>query len=75
MYTKYESFKISRCKRILQSIIEGEFYSPLPPKKTPWPDSPSELYGPSDRHLSAKLVPTFCGYKVPRGQRDRSLRL
>jgi hypothetical protein len=25
--------------------------------------------------LSAKLVPTFCGYRVPRGQRDGSLRL
>jgi hypothetical protein len=25
----------------------------------PWPESASELYRPSDRHLSAKLVPTF----------------
>jgi hypothetical protein len=25
---------------------------------TPWPESASKLYGPSDRHL-AKLVPTF----------------
>jgi hypothetical protein len=30
-------------------------------KKTPWPQSASELYRPSDRRLSAKLVPTFCG--------------
>jgi hypothetical protein len=27
--------------------------------KTPWPESGSELYRPSDRRLSAKLVPTF----------------
>jgi hypothetical protein len=27
--------------------------------KTPWPQSASELYRPSDRSLSAKLVPTF----------------
>jgi hypothetical protein len=26
-----------------------------------------------DRRLSAKLVPTFCGYRVPHGQRDGSL--
>jgi hypothetical protein len=28
-------------------------------KKTPWPQSASELYRPSDRRLFAKLVPTF----------------
>jgi hypothetical protein len=28
-------------------------------KRTPWPWSASELYRPSDRRLSAKLVPTF----------------
>jgi hypothetical protein len=34
--------------------------------KTPWPESASELYRPSDRCLSAKLVPTFAdrGYRV-----------
>jgi hypothetical protein len=26
---------------------------------SPWPESVSELYRPSDCHLSAKLVPTF----------------
>jgi hypothetical protein len=26
---------------------------------TPWPQSASELYRPSDRRLLAKLVPTF----------------
>jgi hypothetical protein len=28
-------------------------------KKTPWSESANELYRPSDRRLSAKLVPTF----------------
>jgi hypothetical protein len=28
-------------------------------KKTPWSESASELYRPSDRCLSAKLLPTF----------------
>jgi hypothetical protein len=28
-------------------------------KKTPWSESASELYRPSDRRLSAKLVPTY----------------
>jgi hypothetical protein len=42
-------------------------------KRTMWPQSMSELYRPSDRRMSTKLVPTFCGYGVSRGQRDRSL--
>jgi mitochondrial fission protein ELM1 len=29
--------------------------------KTPWPESASELHRPSDRLLSAKLVPNFYG--------------
>jgi hypothetical protein len=28
---------------------------------TPWPESVSELYGPSDCRLSAKLMPSFTG--------------
>jgi hypothetical protein len=28
-------------------------------KQTPWSESASELYRPSDRRLSAKLLPTF----------------
>jgi hypothetical protein len=28
-------------------------------KQTPWPQSASELYRPSDRRMSVKLVPTF----------------
>jgi hypothetical protein len=30
-------------------------------KKTPWSESASELYRPSDRRLSTKWLPTFCG--------------
>jgi hypothetical protein len=31
----------------------------VPIKKTPWSESASELYRPSDRRLSAKLLPAF----------------
>jgi hypothetical protein len=37
----------------------------LTKKKTPWPESESELYRPSDRRSSAKLVPTFEGRGAP----------
>jgi hypothetical protein len=35
-------------------------------KQTPWPESASELYRPSERFISAKLMPTFGdrGYRV-----------
>jgi hypothetical protein len=43
--------------------------------KTPWPESASEVYRPSDRRLSAKLVPIFAdrwyhvvSVKVPYGR-------
>jgi hypothetical protein len=42
--------------------------------KTPWSESASELYRPSDPRLSAKLVPTFADRGVVRGQCGRSLR-
>jgi hypothetical protein len=41
-------------------------------QKTQWLQSASELYRPSDRRLSAKLVPTFLS--IDGGQRDESLR-
>jgi hypothetical protein len=44
-------------------------------QKNPWPESASELYRPSDRRLSAKLVPTFPDRVVLHSQRDESLRL
>jgi hypothetical protein len=40
--------------------------------KTPWPESASELYRPSDRCLSAKLVQTFADRGVSRSQRGIS---
>jgi hypothetical protein len=46
-----------------------------PPKKTiPWPQSVSELYRPSNRRLSAKLMPTFVDRGLSRGQRGGSIR-
>jgi hypothetical protein len=44
--------------------ISGQPHAPnddteLDIKKNPWPESANELYRPSDRRLSAKLVPTF----------------
>jgi hypothetical protein len=42
------------------------------PKQTPWSESASELYRPSDRRLPAKLVPTFAYRGVPRSQRGVS---
>jgi hypothetical protein len=56
----------------MSSLFEQEVL-PVLKKKSPWPESASELYRPRDRSLSAKLVPTFAD-RVPRGQRDGSLR-
>jgi hypothetical protein len=36
-------------------------WGPFSYHKTPWPESASELCWLSDRRLSAKLVPSFCG--------------
>jgi hypothetical protein len=41
--------------------------------KSPWPELPSKPHQPSDRRLSAKLVPTFAD-RVPRCQSDGFLR-
>jgi hypothetical protein len=41
----------------------------------PWPDSVSELYPPSDRRLSAKLVPTYTERGVSSGKRSGTLRM
>jgi hypothetical protein len=62
--------KVLHLKAYKLSIFQGveRFYI------TPWPQSASELYRPGDRRLPAKLVPTLCGYRVPRGQRDESIR-
>jgi hypothetical protein len=44
------------------SVALGKFFAfttTNKQKQTPWPESASELYRPSDRCLSAKSVPTF----------------
>jgi hypothetical protein len=41
--------------------------------KTPWSESASELYRPSDRRLSVKLVSNFEDRGVSHGQRNGSL--
>ena len=43
-------------------------------KKTPWPQSASELYRQSGRRRSAMLVPTFADRGVSRGQHNGSPR-
>jgi hypothetical protein len=35
------------------------YYKLYSNERTPWSESASELYRPTDRRLSAKLVPTF----------------
>jgi hypothetical protein len=54
------------------NIVKGDNWTEL--NLTPWPEPASELYRPSDRRLSAKLVPTLAYRSVPRAQRDGSLR-
>jgi hypothetical protein len=41
--------------------VSGKYsvFNELELKKTQWPESASELYPPSDRRMSTKLVPTF----------------
>jgi hypothetical protein len=64
------------CSEFLATDPEVRFRFPALPDflRSSGPESSSELYRPRDSRLSAKLVPTFCGCKVPRGQRDGSLR-
>jgi hypothetical protein len=60
-----ESSSISNCTKLndLLTVICKDAVEPLKfvmtNKQTPWPVPASELYRPSDRRLSAKLVPTF----------------
>jgi hypothetical protein len=63
-----EEKKKKKSRRIRKYKIRKRF------KKTPWSESANELHRPSDRRSSAKWLPTFCGLRVPRGQRDGSLR-
>jgi hypothetical protein len=47
---------VRRSQLTKNQILQTKTY-----KETPWPESASELYRSSDRRVSAKLVPTFCG--------------
>jgi hypothetical protein len=49
---------LHRCTQLAVYIM---MFSEINP---PWPESPSEFYRPSDRRLSAKLVPTFALIKI-----------
>jgi hypothetical protein len=40
-------------------MSENEHFVLVIPLKPPWPESASEQYQPSNRRLSAKIVPTF----------------
>jgi hypothetical protein len=55
-------FNMEKCTYPLITTVNTSSHlhkKKLWPKKIPWPESASELYRPSDRCLSAKLVPTF----------------
>jgi hypothetical protein len=65
LYSPYTSQKWNKGLKLeqpLQPILrkeeEGEG-GEVEEEETPWPQSVSELYRPSDRHLPEKLVPTF----------------
>jgi hypothetical protein len=45
--------------RIWKESGDGIPEGTIPPHKTPWPETASELYRLSDHRLSAKLVLTF----------------
>jgi hypothetical protein len=69
---KWERFLIKLCAiHVAVMLICRNFQRRY---TTPWSESASELYRPSDRRLLAKWLPTFCGLRVPRGQRDGFLR-
>jgi hypothetical protein len=60
------NFKLTLHKALTRSVMTSvcpawEFEADTPKKQTPWSESTSELYRPSDRRLSVKLVPTFAG--------------
>jgi hypothetical protein len=62
----------SECSENIRKLLT--IFSEMLNKQTPWPESASELYRPSDRRLSAKLVPTFADRGVSRSQRGGCLR-
>jgi hypothetical protein len=64
-YRQCDRHRRTKQRLTLTLVIRHLF--PVSSKKTPWPESASELYRPSDHRLSAKLVPTFAnrGFQCP----------
>jgi hypothetical protein len=55
-------FRANKKKRLFDFCLSTREWREKTPEcllKTPWPESASELYRPSDHRLSVKLVPTF----------------
>jgi hypothetical protein len=61
METGCEGVRIPLLSQVHSSVLTNENVV------TQWPESASELYRPSDRRLSTKLVPTFADRGVSRG--------
>jgi hypothetical protein len=57
-FGKIQIWVSTKTSTILTDVLHS-FPQSLQVKKTPWSGSASELYRPSDRHLSAKWLPTF----------------
>jgi hypothetical protein len=64
----------SEILRVNSTEFAGQQSSIKNSKRIPWPESASELYRPSNRRLSAKLVLTFADRGVSYSQRGGSLR-
>jgi hypothetical protein len=54
-----DSQKFSSCVTVGKHFSKSRNLIHVITKKTPWSESASELYRPSDRRLSAKRLPTF----------------
>jgi hypothetical protein len=55
-----DSCSVARCKLTKKlEVMWNSKWSSHVKKKTPWSESASELYRPSDRRFSAKWLPTF----------------
>jgi hypothetical protein len=52
----FHSWEEIRREKIVERKKKLKIFCALTHKKTPWPQSASELYRPSDHRLSAKLV-------------------
>jgi hypothetical protein len=46
-------------RAVLPTVMTTKTSKNKQTKQTPWSESANELYRPSDRRLSAKLLPTF----------------